>query len=159
VNGATPLMVKYSKHLANIIEIFTTEFRGYLYIVCKNLWKFNVKIVFLWPPYVIGQAIIFLPCGFFFLLFFPHLISAVKYSKHLANIIEIFTTEFRGYLYIVCKNLWKFNVKIVFLWPPYVIGPAIIFLPCGFFFLLFFPHLISAVGDWTSTILPHMVWP
>jgi len=38
-------------------------------------------------------------------------------------------------------------------------------LPCGFylssFFLLsfFFPRLISAVGDWMSTILPHMVWP
>jgi len=26
-------------------------------------------------------------------------------------------------------------------------------------FLLFFPRLISAVGDWISTILPHMVWP
>jgi len=37
-------------------------------------------------------------------------------------------------------------------------------LPCGFFYLLllsciFFPCLISAVGDWISTILPHMVWP
>jgi len=21
------------------------------------------------------------------------------------------------------------------------------------------PHLISAVADWTYTILPHMVWP
>ena len=29
-----------------------------------------------------------------------------------------------------------------------------IFLPCGFF-LLFFPRLISVVGDWMSTILPH----
>jgi len=38
-------------------------------------------------------------------------------------------------------------------------GQTIIFLPCGFFFLLFFPRLISAVGDWMSTILPHMVWP
>jgi len=29
-----------------------------------------------------------------------------------------------------------------------------------FFFLLFvFPHLISAVEDWMSAILPHMVWP
>jgi len=27
------------------------------------------------------------------------------------------------------------------------------------FFLSFFPHLISAVADWMSTILPHMVWP
>jgi len=23
----------------------------------------------------------------------------------------------------------------------------------------FFPRLISAVGDWMSAILPHMVWP
>jgi len=27
------------------------------------------------------------------------------------------------------------------------------------FFHLFFPRLISAVGDWLSVILPHMVWP
>jgi len=68
------------------------------------------------------------------------------------------------------------------LWPPYVIGQAIIFLPCGFFFYLsifmaalrsrcghyilvlflstsFFPCLIAAVADWMSAILPHMVWP
>ena len=32
----------------------------------------------LWSPYVIGQTIIFLPCGYFFLsfFFFPRLISA-----------------------------------------------------------------------------------
>ena len=63
------------------------------------------------------------------------------------------------------------------LWSPYVIGHdhyifilfmaalwnrgAIIFLPCGYYlsFYLFFPRLISAAGDWVSTILPHMVWP
>ena len=44
------------------------------------------------------------------------------------------------------------------LWPPYVIGQAITFLPCGFYllsffsFLLFFPRLISAAADWMSTI-------
>jgi len=27
------------------------------------------------------------------------------------------------------------------------------------FYLLFFPRLISAVGDWMSTILLHMAWP
>jgi len=35
-----------------------------------------------------------------------------------------------------------------------------IFAPC--FLLLssfFFPRLISAVTDWMSAILPHMVWP
>ena len=49
----------------------------------------------------------------------------------------------------------------VFLWPPYVIVQAIIFLPCGFFLLssVFFLRLISAAADWMSTILRHMVWP
>ena len=46
---------------------------------------------------------------------------------------------------------------------PYGIGQTIIFLPCGFFFFFllltsFFSRLISAVGDWMSTILRHMVW-
>jgi len=27
------------------------------------------------------------------------------------------------------------------------------------FFFFFFPRLFSAVADWMSTILPHMVWP
>jgi len=27
------------------------------------------------------------------------------------------------------------------------------------FLHLFFPRLISAVADWMSAILPHMVWP
>ena len=49
------------------------------------------------------------------------------------------------------------------LWSPYVIGQTIIFLPCSFFpsffLLLFFPRLISAVGDWMSAILLHMAWP
>ena len=41
---------------------------------------------FLWPPYVIGQAIIFSSCGFFFLLsiVFPHLFSdaGLKCAAH-----------------------------------------------------------------------------
>ena len=51
------------------------------------------------------------------------------------------------------------------LWSPYVKGQTIIFLPCdfyllsSFFFLFFFPRLISAAADWMSAILPHMVWP
>ena len=34
-----------------------------------------------------------------------------------------------------------------------------IFSSCGFFLLSFSPRLISAVADWMSTILPHMMWP
>jgi len=50
---------------------------------------------------------------------------------------------------------------LCFLWPPYGIGQPIIFSRCGFYLssIFFFPRLISAVGDWISTILPHMVWP
>jgi len=52
---------------------------------------------------------------------------------------------------------------LLLLWPPCVADSDIIFLPCGFFYLLsssfLFPHLILAVGDWMSTILLHMVWP
>jgi len=47
-----------------------------------------------------------------------------------------------------------------FLWPPCVADVDIIFLPCGFYLSSsFFPRLISAVADWMSTILPHMMWP
>ena len=48
-----------------------------------------------------------------------------------------------------------------FLWPPCVADADIIFLSCFFlsFFPLLFPRLISAVADWMSTILLHMVWP
>ena len=41
----------------------------------------------------------------------------------------------------------------------YGIGQAIIISSCGFFFLLIFYRLFSAVGNSMSTILPHMVWP
>ena len=46
------------------------------------------------------------------------------------------------------------------LWSPYGIEQTIIFLPCCFFFYLsFFPRLISVVADYMSAILSHMVWP
>ena len=65
---------------------------------------------------------------------------------------------------MLCTRSRKGQCLVRCLWPPYVIGQAIIFLPCGFFlssiYLSFFiPRLISAVADWMSTILWHMVWP
>jgi len=40
----------------------------------------------------------------------------------------------------------------------YVIGQAIMVLPCGLL-SSFSPRLISAVADWMSTIFQHMVMP
>jgi len=58
------------------------------------------------------------------------------------------------------RPLYFAVVVSFFLWPLHVIGQVTIFLPCGFdLSFFFFPRLISAVGDWMSTILPHMVWP
>jgi len=34
-----------------------------------------------------------------------------------------------------------------------------IFVPFLLSIFFFFPRLISAIADWMSTILPHMVWP
>ena len=46
------------------------------------------------------------------------------------------------------------------LWMPCVADADIILLSCGFFYRHFlFPHQISAVANWMSTILLHMVWP
>jgi len=46
-------------------------------------------------------------------------------------------------------------VNLCFLWPPYGIRQAIIFLPCVFFLSSsFFPHLILAAADW-MTCLPY----
>ena len=52
-----------------------------------------------------------------------------------------------------------------FLWPQCVADADIIFLSCGLFFLssfflssFFIPRLISAVADGMSTILRHMMW-
>jgi len=41
------------------------------------------------------------------------------------------------------------------------IGHVYTVCSCGFFlsFYFFFPRLFSAVTDWMSAILPHMMWP
>jgi len=64
-------------------------------------------------------------------------------------------TAGRPKITLVSRVVW-------FLWSPYGIGQTIIFSSCTWFLSslsIFFPRLISAVADWMSTILPHMVWP
>ena len=72
-------------------------------------------------------------------------------------------------------HLPTLRTPVRLLWSPYVIGQTIIFMVALwnretiYIFILFlsssssssssfFPRLISAVGDWMSTILRHMVW-
>jgi len=61
--------------------------------------------------------------------------------------------SYRAVLFLHCYYLWS----------PCGVGQTTIFLPCSFFFYLsiffIFPCLISAIADWMSAILPHMMWP
>jgi len=64
------------------LKILVTDARVKVNTI-QHMICYDVLVVprFLWSPYVTGQNIIFLPCGFylssFFLSFFPRLISAV----------------------------------------------------------------------------------
>jgi len=61
--------------------------------------------------------------------------------------------------YAALLNKYANDTLTGLLWSPYEIEQTIIFSSCFFFLLSFCPRLISAVRDWMSTILPHMVWP
>jgi len=69
------------------------------------------------------------------------------------------------FVFILCYGVYRFIgacfiVVVLLLWPPIVTGRPLYFCPVISFYLSsFFPPLISAIGDWMSTILPHMVWP
>jgi len=51
-----------------------------------------------------------------------------------------------------------YSLNSCLLWPPYVM-PLYFYPVISIFPSSFFPHVISVVGDWMSTILPHVVWP
>ena len=55
----------------------------------------------------------------------------------------------------------QLSLTLFLLWSPYGIRQTIIFCPVvsSSFLFLSFPRLISAVADWMSAILPHMMWP
>jgi len=59
---------------------------------------------------------------------------------------------------IMCECWWRTLWHECSLWSPYVIAQTIIFLPCDFYLLSFFPRLISAAIDWISTILVFYTW-
>ena len=61
--------------------------------------------------------------------------------------------EFGTYNLVYLTTLYA-----VYLWSPYVIGQTIYIFILFLSSFFFFARLISAVGDWMSTILRHMVW-
>jgi len=87
-------------------------------------------------------------------------ISCSWYKLHRPVVLISPSTLLRTGLY-AAPGYCPVHAEISLLWPPYVIGQAIIFLPCNFFLSVFllFPRLISAAAGWMSTILWHMLWP
>ena len=54
------------------------------------------------------------------------------------------------------------NIKTCVLWPPILMDRPLYFRPVVssiFCYLSFFLTIISAIADWISAIVPHMVWP
>jgi len=66
-NNASPRRLTACKRHASLYatEIQVRGHTRYEYAVVKTSYMQFIEL--LWPPYVIGQAIIFLPCGFYLL--------------------------------------------------------------------------------------------
>jgi len=75
---------------------------------------------------------------------------------------SVYTASSESYLHRWSSDKQLRYSKLA-LWSPYGIGQTIIYfhaVVCSLFFLSsFFPRRISAVADWMSAILRHMVWP
>ena len=90
---------------------------------------------------------------------FPSIAFQARHHTRATNMAIVF------FVFILCYGVFRFIgacfiVVVLLLWPPIVIGRPLYFCTVIPFYLSsFFPRLISAVGDWMSTILPHMVWP
>jgi len=61
-------------------------------------------------------------------------------------------------LYFFIVALWNRGDHYIFiLW--FLLLLLLLLLAFFLSFFFYFPRLISAVADWMSAILPHMVWP
>jgi len=69
--------------------------------ICRNNGRSDLSVDLIWPPYVIGQAIIFLSCGFFYL-------SSVFYLFSLPNLsgrrLDIYHTSTHGVTLVRIQN-------------------------------------------------------
>ena len=106
--------------------------------VNKYTWNCLWKGASLWPPYVIGQAIYI----FFLWFLYGPLVCDITIFV-LKRDVKLQLTNVS--MVALCNRADHYIFALWFL---------------SFFFLSsFFPRLISAVGDWMYTILPHMMWP
>jgi len=83
-------------------------------VICisyKNVIKYDIRKYFLWSPYVIGQTIIFLPCGFYLLLSFFFFLAQSQ-RPHIGCRGHHRTTS-TGYIFATkaCIDNRKRNVK------------------------------------------------
>ena len=60
---------------------------------------------------------------------------------------------------VVCALLCCSSTYQLWLWSALCNRADHYIFALSFLSSFFFPHLISAVANWISTILPHMVWP
>jgi len=108
----------------------------------KWLWPLVFIVAFLTVTFIIEQS--WINCFVSY--------SEPKSSCHISTLWFI---KKRGSIFVIITL-----EKLVWLWPPYGIGQAIIFLSCAFFlYLLSFSPPNLSRADWMSAILPHMVWP
>jgi len=86
-------------------------------------------------------------------------------DERLATLLNIYTVSTLLHLAETLQKLRLYTVRQVImaaLWNRaghYIFALWFLSSSSSFFLSFFFPRLISAVGDWMSTILPHMVWP
>jgi len=109
----------------------------------------------------------------FLLLTAPHIRQGSHHVGHRSTflVFAVFLLHARGELLFISlqgfsmectddriSRITQITTNFAWLWPPCVADADIIFCRCGFYLLLsFFPRLISAVADWTSTLLRHMM--
>jgi len=94
-----------------------------------------------WLQWAVGAQPGFVHWTFIWSSLKAWLLRLLAYNMH--------CTELEMSLYCISGHFSCDDYQFVnLLWPPYVIGGAIIFLPCGYYlsFYLFFPRLISAAG-------------
>jgi len=162
----------YTAEVMAIFVIFVTILAKIWLPWQRPLDPYNQKCL-LWigrprKPLIISNRILVISCRNAFVCIYSNFIPKIGCHGNapLSLVYESVTDEFPNSTNPISKpnsapicciqlKLWPF---LWYLWSPY----RIIFLPCGFFFLSFFlsffPRLISAVADWMTAILPHMVW-